>query len=68
MNGNSFWNTLKCKAGKVYVSVFPDFSEFRKHTANIAWETEYNDFKVNRPLVNEILKFGINMDFIYAAV
>ncbi len=26
--------------GKVYVFAFPDFSEFRKHTANIAWETE----------------------------
>lgn len=29
-----------CKAGKVYVSAFPDFSEFKKHTTNIAWETE----------------------------
>ena len=29
-----------CEAGKVYVSAFPDFSEFRKHSANIAWETE----------------------------
>jgi hypothetical protein len=30
----------KCPAGKVYVSAFPDFSEFRKHTKEIAWETE----------------------------
>ncbi len=30
----------KCKAGKIYVSAFPDFSEFKKHTNNIAWETE----------------------------
>jgi type II restriction enzyme len=30
----------KCKAGKIYVSAFPDFSEFKKHTKNIAWDTE----------------------------
>lgn len=29
-----------CKAGRVYVSAFPDFAEFKKHTSNIAWETE----------------------------
>ncbi len=29
-----------CKVGKVYVSAFPDFSEFKKHSTNIAWETE----------------------------
>jgi len=29
-----------CKAGKIYVSAFPDFAEFRKHSANIAWDTE----------------------------
>lgn len=29
-----------CKSGKIYVSVFPDFKEFKKHSANIAWETE----------------------------
>ena len=29
-----------CKAGKIYVSAFPDFSEFKKHTKNIAWDTE----------------------------
>jgi type II restriction enzyme len=29
-----------CKAGKVYVTAFPDFAEFRKHSNNIAWETE----------------------------
>lgn len=29
-----------CPAGIVYVSAFPDFSEFRKHMRNIAWETE----------------------------
>lgn len=29
-----------CKAGKVYVSAFPDFKEFKRHTADIAWETE----------------------------
>lgn len=29
-----------CEAGKVYVSAFPDFKTFKKHTANIAWETE----------------------------
>ena len=29
-----------CKAGKIYVSAFPDFAEFKKHTNNIAWETE----------------------------
>ncbi len=30
----------KCSLGKVYVTAFPDFSEFRKHTSEIAWETE----------------------------
>lgn len=29
-----------CPASAVYVSAFPDFSEFRKHMKNIAWETE----------------------------
>jgi type II restriction enzyme len=29
-----------CKAGKIYVTAFPDFSEFKRHTNNIAWETE----------------------------
>jgi hypothetical protein len=29
-----------CKAGKVYVSAFPDFAEFKKHSSKIAWETE----------------------------
>lgn len=30
----------RCKAGLVYVSAFPDMSEFKKHAPNIAWETE----------------------------
>lgn len=29
-----------CKIGKVYVSAFPDFKEFNRHTSEIAWETE----------------------------
>lgn len=29
-----------CKAGKVYVTAFPDFKEFNRHTSEIAWETE----------------------------
>ncbi|MDA3905348.1 MAG: BsuBI/PstI family type II restriction endonuclease [Bacteroidales bacterium] len=29
-----------CKAGKIYVSAFPDFTEFKKHTNNLAWDTE----------------------------
>ncbi|HEY9167378.1 MAG TPA: BsuBI/PstI family type II restriction endonuclease [Candidatus Kryptonia bacterium] len=29
-----------CKAGKVYVTAFPDFTEFKRHTLDIAWETE----------------------------
>lgn len=28
------------KVGKIYVSAFPDFSEFKKHMKNIAWDTE----------------------------
>ncbi|MGN6604113.1 MAG: BsuBI/PstI family type II restriction endonuclease [Ginsengibacter sp.] len=28
------------QTGKVYVSAFPDFAEFKKHSTNIAWETE----------------------------
>lgn len=29
-----------CKSGKIYVTAFPDFNEFKKHSKNIAWETE----------------------------
>jgi type II restriction enzyme len=29
-----------CNVGKIYVSAFPDFSEFKRHTNEIAWETE----------------------------
>lgn len=29
-----------CNAGKIYISAFPDFSEFKKHTTEIAWDTE----------------------------
>jgi type II restriction enzyme len=33
--------TLKdCKAKRAYISAFPDFSEFKRHIDNIAWETE----------------------------
>jgi type II restriction enzyme len=31
---------LNCKAGKVYISAFPDFAEFKRHTTQLAWETE----------------------------
>ena len=30
----------KCTAGKVYVTAFPDFKEFKKWSQKIAWETE----------------------------
>lgn len=29
-----------CKSGKIYVTAFPDMTEFKKHSKNIAWETE----------------------------
>ncbi len=29
-----------CNAGKIYVTAFPDFKEFKKHTTDLAWETE----------------------------
>jgi len=29
-----------CTAGIIYVTAFPDFKEFKKHSKNIAWETE----------------------------
>ena len=29
-----------CKQGKIYVSAFPDFQEFKKRSGEIAWETE----------------------------
>ena len=29
-----------CSAGKIYVSAFPDFAEFKRHISAIAWETE----------------------------
>lgn len=31
---------VKCNSGKIYVTAFPNLSEFKKHTNNIAWETE----------------------------
>ncbi len=30
----------ECTAGKIYVTAFPDFTEFKKHSKEIAWETE----------------------------
>ena len=29
-----------CPIGKVYVTAFPDMTEFKKHSKEIAWETE----------------------------
>ena len=29
-----------CKIKRVYVTAFPNITEFRKNAANIAWETE----------------------------
>lgn len=29
-----------CKVGKIYVTAFPDLKEFKRHTPDIAWETE----------------------------
>jgi len=29
-----------CKSTKIYVSAFPDFSEFKKHMSSISWDTE----------------------------
>lgn len=29
-----------CDAGKIYVTAFSDFTEFKKHSKEIAWETE----------------------------
>ena len=29
-----------CTAGLIYVSAFPDMTEFRRHTSKIAWDTE----------------------------
>jgi hypothetical protein len=29
-----------CTAGKIYISAFPDFAGFKRHTADLAWETE----------------------------
>ena len=31
---------INCKLGKIYITAFPDFAEFRKHINQIAWETE----------------------------
>jgi len=30
----------KCKAKRIYISVFPDFHQLKRHIDNIAWETE----------------------------
>lgn len=30
----------QCNVGKIYVTAFPDMAEFKKHSNNIAWETE----------------------------
>ena len=29
-----------CNSGKIFVSAFPDFTEFKKHTSEIAWDSE----------------------------
>ncbi|WP_419869899.1 BsuBI/PstI family type II restriction endonuclease [Chryseobacterium sp. CT-SW4] len=29
-----------CKVGKIYVTAFPNMTEFKRHSNNIAWETE----------------------------
>lgn len=29
-----------CKVGKIYISAFSGFKDFKKHMANIAWDTE----------------------------
>ena len=29
-----------CKSGRIYVTAFPNFAEFKRHTGNIAWDTE----------------------------
>ncbi len=31
---------VNCPAGLLYVTAFPDFKEFKRHTNDIAWETE----------------------------
>lgn len=31
---------VNCDAGKIYVTAFPDFKEFKKWSKKIAWETE----------------------------
>jgi len=31
---------INCSSGKIYVTAFPDIAEFKKHTNDIAWETE----------------------------
>jgi len=31
---------MYCTAGPVFVSAFPDMAEFKKHAADIAWDTE----------------------------
>lgn len=31
---------VNCDAGKIYVTAFPDFTEFKKWSKKIAWETE----------------------------
>ncbi len=36
-----------CKAGRIYVTVFPDLLEFSNHSDNIAWET--NVWAVDSP-------------------
>lgn len=30
----------QCRAGKIYLTAFPDFATFRKYARDIAWETE----------------------------
>jgi hypothetical protein len=29
-----------CRAGKIYITAFPDFAEFKRYMSEIAWETE----------------------------
>jgi type II restriction enzyme len=31
---------VNCHAGRIFISAFPTFAEFRKYLKDIAWETE----------------------------
>lgn len=50
-----------CKAGKIYASAFPDFTELKRHTNEIAWDTEVWIMEFTEQMIHLMAIFGGEM-------